>query len=73
MTKLKLGLPKGSLQEATVKVFERAGYKVHVSEDHIFRRLMIQKLSWCFCAPKKCHGMSSKACWIVGLPAQIGY
>lgn len=31
MPKLKLGLPKGSLQEATVKVFERAGYKVHVS------------------------------------------
>ena len=31
MTKLKLGLPKGSLQDATVKVFERAGYKVYVS------------------------------------------
>ncbi len=31
MQKLKLGLPKGSLQEATVKVFERAGYKVNIS------------------------------------------
>ena len=29
--KLKLGLPKGSLQEATIKVFERAGFKVYVS------------------------------------------
>ncbi len=29
--KLKLGLPKGSLQEATVKVFERAGFKTYVS------------------------------------------
>jgi ATP phosphoribosyltransferase len=29
--KLKLGLPKGSLQEATVKVFERAGFKIYVS------------------------------------------
>ena len=27
---LKLGLPKGSLQEATIRVFERAGYKVVV-------------------------------------------
>ena len=31
MKKLKLGLPKGSLQEATVKVFERAGFKVYIS------------------------------------------
>ena len=31
MKKLKLGLPKGSLQEATVKVFERAGFKIYVS------------------------------------------
>ncbi len=31
MNKLKLGLPKGSLQEATVKIFERAGFKVYVS------------------------------------------
>lgn len=28
---LKLGLPKGSLQEATLKVFDRAGFKVFVS------------------------------------------
>lgn len=31
MNKLKLGLPKGSLQEATVRVFERAGFKVYIS------------------------------------------
>lgn len=31
MHKLKLGLPKGSLQEATVKVFEHAGFKIYVS------------------------------------------
>lgn len=29
---LKLGLPKGSLQEATVRLFERAGFKVLISE-----------------------------------------
>jgi len=29
---LKLGLPKGSLQEATVRLFERAGFKVVISE-----------------------------------------
>ena len=31
MNKLKLGLPKGSLQEATIKIFEKAGFKVYVS------------------------------------------
>ncbi len=31
MKKLKLGLPKGSLQDATIKVFERAGFKIYVS------------------------------------------
>jgi len=30
--RLKLGLPKGSLQEATVKLFDRAGFKVLISE-----------------------------------------
>ena len=36
MKKLKLGLPKGSLQEATIKVFERAGFKIYVSERSYF-------------------------------------
>jgi ATP phosphoribosyltransferase len=31
-TRLKIGLPKGSLQDATVKLFERAGFKVSISE-----------------------------------------
>lgn len=29
--KLKLGLPKGSLQEATFKIFEKAGFKIFIS------------------------------------------
>ena len=36
MNKLKLGLPKGSLQEATIKVFEKAGFKVYVSSRSYF-------------------------------------
>ncbi|MDP8266335.1 MAG: ATP phosphoribosyltransferase [Candidatus Aceula meridiana] len=36
MRKLKLGLPKGSLQEATIKLFEKAGFKVHVSSRSYF-------------------------------------
>ena len=29
---LKIGLPKGSLQEATIRLFARAGFRVHISE-----------------------------------------
>jgi ATP phosphoribosyltransferase len=29
MTQLKLGLPKGSLEEATIALFEKAGWKIH--------------------------------------------
>ncbi len=36
MKKLRLGLPKGSLQEATLKIFERAGFRIYVSERSYF-------------------------------------
>lgn len=32
MKKLKLGLPKGSLQEATIRVFQKAGFNIFVSQ-----------------------------------------
>src|SRR6202165_3243425 len=31
MSRLKLGIPKGSLQEATLELFSRAGWKITVS------------------------------------------
>lgn len=34
--KLKLGLPKGSLQESTVRMFNKAGYNVSISERSYF-------------------------------------
>jgi ATP phosphoribosyltransferase len=36
MTALKLGLPKGSLQDATVQLFARAGFNVYVSSRSYF-------------------------------------
>jgi ATP phosphoribosyltransferase len=32
MAKLKLGLPKGSLQEATIRIFKKAGFNISISE-----------------------------------------
>ena len=34
--KLRLGIPKGSLQETTVRLFEKAGFKIRVSERSYF-------------------------------------
>lgn len=34
--KLKLGIPKGSLQESTVRIFEKAGYRIRVSSRSYF-------------------------------------
>ena len=31
MTRLKLGIPKGSLQDATIDLFSRAGWKITVN------------------------------------------
>ncbi|HSV43708.1 MAG TPA: ATP phosphoribosyltransferase [Candidatus Bathyarchaeia archaeon] len=36
MNKLRLGLPKGSLQEATIKIFDKAGFRIYVSERSYF-------------------------------------
>ena len=36
---LRLGLPKGSLQETTVRLFEKAGYKIRTTERSYFPRI----------------------------------
>ncbi|HPN73466.1 MAG TPA: ATP phosphoribosyltransferase, partial [Candidatus Omnitrophota bacterium] len=34
--KLRLGIPKGSLQETTIRLFDKAGYKIKCSERSYF-------------------------------------
>ena len=36
MNKLKLGIPKGSLQDLTVKIFKKAGFTISVSSRSYF-------------------------------------
>src|SRR3989304_1976717 len=45
MMKLKIGLPKGSLQESTFKMFRRAGFNVSVSERSYFPRVDDEELA----------------------------
>ncbi len=45
MRKLKLGLPKGSLQDATVALFEKAGFRVYVSSRSYFPQIDDEEIS----------------------------
>lgn len=45
MKKLKLGLPKGSLQDATIALFEKAGFKVVVSSRSYFPQIDDEEIS----------------------------
>ena len=45
--KLRLGIPKGSLQDATVQLFDRAGYILASIRGPTFRRSTIPRSSAC--------------------------
>src|SRR3954449_1500970 len=42
---LRLGLPSGSLQAATVELFARAGYRISIAERSVFPRIDDEKMS----------------------------
>src|SRR5580700_6701529 len=42
---LRLGLPSGSLQQSTIELFGRAGYRVNIAERSVFPRIDDEKLS----------------------------
>jgi ATP phosphoribosyltransferase len=45
--KLKLGLPKGSLEDATIQLFARAGFTIYVSSRSYFRPSTTRRSSAC--------------------------
>jgi ATP phosphoribosyltransferase len=45
---LRLGLPSGSLQQSTLELFNRAGYRVNIAERSVFPRIDDEKLSAVF-------------------------
>jgi ATP phosphoribosyltransferase len=45
---LRLGLPSGSLQQSTLELFNRAGYRINIAERSVFPRIDDEKLSAVF-------------------------
>ncbi len=47
--KLKLGIPKGSLQDATIKLFEKSGWKIHLHSRNYFPEINDDEISCSMC------------------------
>ncbi|MFP3982804.1 MAG: ATP phosphoribosyltransferase [Desulfurivibrionaceae bacterium] len=53
MKKLRLGIPKGSLENATIKLLERSGWQVKISSRNYFPEVDDEELSCSICRPQE--------------------
>lgn len=53
---LKLGLPKGSLEEATIALFNRAGWKIHTHERNYFPEIDDPEIALSLCRVQEMGG-----------------
>ena len=49
MKKLKFGIPKGSLQNATIKLFEKSGWKINVNGRSYFPDINDEEIECAIC------------------------
>jgi ATP phosphoribosyltransferase len=62
MSTVKLGLPKGSLESATIELFEKAGWKIKPAARNYFRKLTIPSLIALFAGHRRCPDTLKAAC-----------
>lgn len=53
MSTLKLGLPKGSLEKATIELFEKSGWRIKLSSRNYFPEVDDPELSCSICRPQE--------------------
>jgi ATP phosphoribosyltransferase len=53
MNELKLGIPKGSLEKATIALFEKSGWKIKMSSRNYFPEIDDPELSCSICRPQE--------------------
>lgn len=68
--RLKLGLPKGSLEEATIKLFERAGWKISKMNRNYFPAINDPELSVSLCRVQEMGGYVAKGILDAGITGQ---
>jgi ATP phosphoribosyltransferase len=49
MNRLKFGIPKGSLQKATISLFEKSGWKINVNERSYFPDINDEEMEIAIC------------------------
>lgn len=64
---LKLGLPKGSLEEATISLFERAGWKIRKHERNYFPDINDPQISVSLCRVQEIGGYVAKGILDAGI------
>ena len=60
---LKLGIPAGSLQEATGELFRRAGYKITFSSRSYYPTIDDDEIECLLIRARRCPAMWKTACW----------
>ncbi len=63
---LKLGIPAGSLQEATAELFRRAGYKITFGARSYYPSIDDEEMECLLIRARKWPATSRTACWTRG-------
>ena len=72
VSELKLGLPKGSLEQATIDLFKKSGWKITGSSRSYFPTSMMRRCVAVWCGPRRCRATSSPAPSTPASPAKTG-
>lgn len=67
MEQLKLGVPKGSLQEATIKLFEKSGWRISLSSRNYFPEINDTSISCSICRAQEMSRYVESGTFDVGL------
>ena len=61
---LKLGIPKGSLQNATIALFKRSGWDININGRSYFPEIDDDTIECAICRARRCQIMSKAAPWM---------
>jgi ATP phosphoribosyltransferase len=63
MKQIKLGLPKGSLENATLNFSSKSGWKISVNPRSYFPTIDDEEISCTMIRPRRCPGMWRRGPW----------
>ena len=70
---LKLGIPAGSLQDATIELFQRAGYQIKISSRSYYPTIDDTEIECLLIRARRWPATWNKESWTRALPDTTGY